>query len=739
MAFTDTYIIGQWTVEPVLNQLSKLDDNTEIQKVILVPKVMALLQCLVEHDGQPVHQDELMERVWPNRVVSDSSVYQAIAQLRKALEDTGTKKEYIERVSGKGYRLVVPVSQVIQKIKPHREQSTTSSVSSSPKNNIRLILTGLSILFLVIIATLIFRLEKTSYLTSQPVEHKVSVDKLTSISLLTLDSEAVTEKQLLAFNDVILSQLTHIENMKVVALNGSNESPNTDAILKGKIHQQGNDVRVFLQLENSQDREVIWAKLFEGDTFDLFALQDQIVDSLLLLFNRSQSSILFAEQSIDKHSFNQYLLARHFWEKRNVSALEEARNIYEELDDQGKLFPLAAVGLCNTYHFLYIYSDWAMANVLEKCKPLLDNALLKQPNLGQALAAQAFLLSRSSQHEQSESLFKKAIQLAPNYAFSYLWYGNYLTNLGRVDEALKLTTRAYNLAPMSPIANRSLANSYLNLHNMPEAAYYYRRSLNLEPNYTNRAAEELEFLPITVARASAFNAWLVTHDGAMTKQPSFKLKKAQVALALGNTPKANNILQAIDPQKINTSFLWYVQASYHVTLGNLKSASQLFKKRLEISPNSLKLALPYIYSLYELGEYQQAFNELLISVPALEDSDIVITQQNQYLLAFYLQLLRHKNQSFDELSQNLEQWFINEKQKNQTNESIAQIEWLLFLNDKHQAQERLTTMMNNGWLPDTNVDPFIEIKMKRLFIETGLGEQKFAQRLANNRQQALRE
>jgi DNA-binding winged helix-turn-helix (wHTH) protein len=50
-----------------------------------------------------------MASVWQQQVVSDSSVYQAIAQLRKALGDTAAEPTYIQRVSGKGYRLIAQV------------------------------------------------------------------------------------------------------------------------------------------------------------------------------------------------------------------------------------------------------------------------------------------------------------------------------------------------------------------------------------------------------------------------------------------------------------------------------------------------------------------------------------------------------------------------------------------------------------------------------------------------------
>lgn len=742
MTITDTYIIGQWKVEPELNRLSKLDGSTENQEVILVPKVMTLLQCLVENDGQPVHQDELMAKVWPNRIVSDSSIYQAIAQLRKALQDTETKKDYIERVSGKGYRLIAPISH------PLKDNITADNAPPLPLKNTavtqvprsrRALYSYISfaVLFVFITGALYMGLSKAPSSIPPSADRQLSSNDLTSISLLTLESTATTDVQLISLNDVILSQLSSIDNMKVVSINNHNVTPNTEALLKGKIHQQDKLVRVFLQLEHNQDNEVIWAKSFDGDIRNLFALQDEITDSLLLLFDRSQSNDVFAEFDIDNHSFDQYLLARHFWEKRSKTSLTKAKDIYESMQNEGRLFPLAAVGLCNTYHFLYIYSDWGIADVLAKCKPLLAAALLKQPNLGQALAAQALLLSRSSDYQQSEALFIKAIELAPNYAFSYIWYSHYLNNLGRVDEALTLSTTAYKLAPMSPLANRSLAKAYLNLHNLPEAAYYYQRSLTLEPNYTNRAVEELEFLPITVSRAKAFNTWINDNSNMLAKQPSINIQQVQVALALGETTKAHTILQTIEPQQINPSFLWYVQASYHLSIGDLATAKQLFKQRFQVSPTKLKLALPYIYALYEQEEFLQAYQHLIAVAPELQETEIVITPQNQYNLFLYLRLQKKLNQPHAKLQLALEKWFDSEQQLTRRTASVAYVEWLLFSDKKLEVQNMLQAMMDDGWLPDTNVDPFIEIKMQRLFEKSDLGKDAFYKRLDKNRQQLL--
>ncbi len=53
--------------------------------------------------------DELLERVWPGVLVTQSSVYQAIAQLRRVLGDDGEEARYIATVPRRGYRLVAEV------------------------------------------------------------------------------------------------------------------------------------------------------------------------------------------------------------------------------------------------------------------------------------------------------------------------------------------------------------------------------------------------------------------------------------------------------------------------------------------------------------------------------------------------------------------------------------------------------------------------------------------------------
>src|ERR1041384_8425270 len=96
--------VGEWIVEPDLNQLSARGRSVKVE-----PKTMAVLLCLAPRPGQVVGREELLSQVWPGVVVGDDSLTQVIIRLRKALGDDPEQPTYVQTVTKKGYRLVAPV------------------------------------------------------------------------------------------------------------------------------------------------------------------------------------------------------------------------------------------------------------------------------------------------------------------------------------------------------------------------------------------------------------------------------------------------------------------------------------------------------------------------------------------------------------------------------------------------------------------------------------------------------
>src|SRR5688572_21157564 len=65
-----------------------------------------ILAALLERAGQLVKRNELIERVWPGVMVEDGTLRVHIAALRKALDCNRLNRQYVENVSGLGYRFV---------------------------------------------------------------------------------------------------------------------------------------------------------------------------------------------------------------------------------------------------------------------------------------------------------------------------------------------------------------------------------------------------------------------------------------------------------------------------------------------------------------------------------------------------------------------------------------------------------------------------------------------------------
>lgn len=85
--------------------------------VPLEAKALELLRQFVRHPGEVLTKDELMEAVWPGRVLSESVLARAISLLRKALADSS--QTLIRTVHGYGYRFDAPV----ERLTPVKTQS----------------------------------------------------------------------------------------------------------------------------------------------------------------------------------------------------------------------------------------------------------------------------------------------------------------------------------------------------------------------------------------------------------------------------------------------------------------------------------------------------------------------------------------------------------------------------------------------------------------------------------------
>src|SRR3954462_14981101 len=99
-----TLAFGPYTFDPD-NQLLQRDG----EQLAAPPRVLGVLDLLLERAGDLISRQELIERVWKDAFVTDTSLAEAVSALRQTLGDDPQTPTYIQTVHRRGYRFVAPV------------------------------------------------------------------------------------------------------------------------------------------------------------------------------------------------------------------------------------------------------------------------------------------------------------------------------------------------------------------------------------------------------------------------------------------------------------------------------------------------------------------------------------------------------------------------------------------------------------------------------------------------------
>jgi DNA-binding winged helix-turn-helix (wHTH) protein/tetratricopeptide (TPR) repeat protein len=108
--------------------LAKVELRTHGEARALEPQVFALLAFLVEHRERFVSKDEILEKVWDGRIVTDSAIASRIKSARKAIGDDGKTQRFIRTIHGQGFRFVADVQ--ADRVDPARTGSFESATQT---------------------------------------------------------------------------------------------------------------------------------------------------------------------------------------------------------------------------------------------------------------------------------------------------------------------------------------------------------------------------------------------------------------------------------------------------------------------------------------------------------------------------------------------------------------------------------------------------------------------------------
>ncbi|MBI3797660.1 MAG: tetratricopeptide repeat protein, partial [Deltaproteobacteria bacterium] len=301
--------------------------------------------------------------------------------------------------------------------------------------------------------------------------------------------------------EVLTSDLSRISSLFVIARNTAftykGKATNVQAIgkelgvryvLEGSVQRAGEQVRIIAQLVDTTTDAHVWSERYDRPVKDIFALQDEIVQSIVTTL-KLQLSVWEQEISVRKRTDNleayDYLLRgiESFW-RFTKEANAQAQQMFEKalvLDPQyAEVY--ARLG------FAY-YLDWQFQwksdpKNLEQAFALAQRAITLDDSLPVAHRVLGLLYLMRAQYEQAMTEAERIIALDPNSADGYVLLGDTLNFAGRSEEAVGVVEKALRLNPHAfPTYFNSLAAAYLLTDRYAEAIAALKQVLNRSPNF----------------------------------------------------------------------------------------------------------------------------------------------------------------------------------------------------------------------------------------------------------------
>jgi tetratricopeptide (TPR) repeat protein len=232
----------------------------------------------------------------------------------------------------------------------------------------------------------------------------------------------------------------------------------------------------------------LWAKSYEGDLRDTFALQSQVARSIAnqirIELTPHEKAVLENTKHVNAEAYEAYLQGRFFWNKRTADGLKKAIDYFNRATDKDPDFAGAYAGLADAYA---LAGDWqygvlAPSEAFPKAKAAATRAIALDNTLGEAHISLAWCLDGFDwDWEAGGREFTQGIELSPGYATGHHWNGWHLAALGRHSEAVAELTKAESLDPLSLIISADLAEELLIAHRYDEAIRQIRKTINMDP------------------------------------------------------------------------------------------------------------------------------------------------------------------------------------------------------------------------------------------------------------------
>lgn len=237
-------------------------------------------------------------------------------------------------------------------------------------------------------------------------------------------------------------------------------------VLEGSVRRAGNRVRVTGQLIRAATDEHVWAKSYDGDLADVFALQARlastIAEQLSAVITGSEEKRIGSVSLANPEAYELYLRARNL--RRSESDLgsssKEAEALLRRATALDSSFALAWAGLADVLTDEY-FDDQSRAALRDEARADLDRALALAPERAEIqVALGRYYYFCFKDFESAAARFSKALELEPGDANAHMLLGLLARRLGQWRASDMELRKAYELDPLNALLLRVMTTTY---------------------------------------------------------------------------------------------------------------------------------------------------------------------------------------------------------------------------------------------------------------------------------------
>jgi len=370
-----------------------------------------------------------------------------------------------------------------------------------------LLLTALAIPLLIFAPALLKSLSRrpAPASSSSPAAVATIADK----SIAVLPFENLSDDKSNAYfadgiQDEILTKLASIADLKVISrtstakykskpedLKTVSQQLGVANVLEGTVQRAVDKVRVNVQLIDARADSHLWAKSYDREIKDVFAVESEvsqeIADALEAKLSAAEATTLATAPTKDPQAYDLFLKGEYEEHEAESSlkseAFDQATASYQQAITRDSQFALAMARLVESRMF----RRWFLSSVtdaeLPEVKSMAERALAQAPNLAEAhIALGEFYYYGHRQYDQALSEFQRAAQLQPNNVRA-LQYSAYIhRRQGQLELALSELQKCAQQNPRDDTLAAQIGGTYSGLRMWSEATQSLERSLALNPN-----------------------------------------------------------------------------------------------------------------------------------------------------------------------------------------------------------------------------------------------------------------